>query len=167
MARFLTKIASGVEQLVSAIASTAGVADAGKILETDANGLIDPSFFPPGIADNVFTAIAGEALTAGDFVYVDAAGEVFKADNGSITTEAIGFVTAGFGLGATATVFTSGINDQVTTTAGTRYFLGSAGAATATPPAFSVGDICQNLGVAREDNTIVFEYNPAIEYATQ
>lgn len=169
MANFLTKSVTGVLQVVAAIATSAGAADAGKIIETDANGLIDSSLLPPGTGNTVKEGLtAGEALTAGQFVYLDAAGEVLVADNTSITTQAQGFVLQNYALAATdVMVYFAGVNDAVTTTPGATYFLDTAGGITTTPPAFAVGSICHRLGVACGTNELLFENDAPVEYATQ
>lgn len=169
MASFLTKSLSGAIQLVQSITASTGVADADKILSTDANGLIDPSFIPSSIANVVKTDLtAGTNLTEGQFVYIDASGVVQLADNSAIGTSAIGFVTSSFTSGATdVEVFFSGVNEFVTTTAGSTYFLDTAGGITDTPPAFVVGTVCQRLGVACDANELVIEIDQPIEYAAQ
>lgn len=169
MANFLTKTISGVMRSVPAIASSLGLADAGKIIETDANGLIDSSFLPAGIGGNIKENLtAAVALTAGDYVFINGSGSVALADNGAIGTAATGFVLTSHAIAATdVTVYFSGVNTAVTATPGTTYFLGAAGAITATPPTFAVGDICQRLGVACGTNELQSIIEPAIEYATQ
>ena len=158
MANFLTKAVNGLIQTVAAISSSAGAADAGKIIELDADGLLDPSFFPDGVAGNV-----KQNLTAGD-----GSGQVQLADNTSATTKATGFVKQAYAAAATdVAVHFSGVNDQVTATVGTTYFLGTAGDIVATPPAFAVGTICQQLGTACGTNELAVEIDQPIEFATQ
>lgn len=167
MANFLRKAANGIIQAVEAITASAGATDADKLIATDANGLIDTSLLPSGVGNNTKTANAGVNLTAGDLVYIDASGDVQLADNTSIATAATGFVLDTVTATNPVTVFLSGVNNSVTATSGTTYFLDTAGGLTATAPAFAVGTICQNLGVACGANELLFEYNQPVEFANQ
>lgn len=164
--KFITQIASGVQQLVDAITAFTGTAN--EIIATNGSGFIDSSLIDPNtLADTVDVTVAtGNTLVAGDFVSFTGAGEVELADNTAYATRAQGFVLAGFAAGATATVYKTGTNTSAVVTDGTDYFLGTAGAETATNPAFVVGTISQTLGYGSTDG-LVFEYNPPIEYAAQ
>ena len=168
MANFLTKTILGVQQLVSAISSSAGAGDAGKILETDSNGLIDPSFLPAGLGDQTGTANAATGgVTAGDFIYINGSGEVAPADNTSVSTAAIGYVLASATAGNPVTYYRWGVNTSAVIAANTEAFLGTAGGFVTTPPAFAVGTICQSLGKSDVANSLTFEYNAPIEYNNQ
>ena len=107
---------------------------------------------PAGQATSVtFTGTAGEALTAGDVVRLDAsgggtAGRVFKAQADSISNaDVVGIVKTGASLGATVTVYTQGSvpvtfgSAPATASNGNRVFLDSAtaGRATLTAPTSS------------------------------
>ena len=64
--------ASGViaPALVNAKNSSAGAADAAKIVQLDSNGRIDNSMMPVGIGADTAQITASEALSAGDYVNV-------------------------------------------------------------------------------------------------
>ena len=170
MANFLTKTASGVLQLVSGLATSAGVADAGKIPQLNAAGKLDMSLIPAGVGDESISGLtAGVALTAGQFVYIGSAGTVLVASNASITTAAQGYVKAAYANAATdVVVYFEGVNTSVTAaTIGADYYLGTAGAIVGTPPTFAVNTICQSLGTATATNTLQVEIARAVQYAVQ
>jgi hypothetical protein len=164
--KFITKV-SGLNKLVSAITASTGASDGNKILATNTSGKLDASFLPPGVELSVETMIASEALAAGDFVNIwDNAGtrEARLAD-GSEDKPAHGYVIAGFALGASASIYTKGTNNQLTgLTPGVRYFLSDTtpGEATATPPSETSGHIFQVLGPAINATTIQFEYDDPV-----
>jgi hypothetical protein len=160
--KFLTLVA-GVQTLVTAIAASVGVGDANKVVMTDSAGRLDSSLMPSGIGAQTITATATEALVAGDWVNITPTG-VRKADN-SNNRPAHGFVLASFANAATATIHTSGLNTAKTgLTAGTRYFLGTAGSQTATAPT-TAGTIVQTVGVATNATTIPFDFEAPISIA--
>lgn len=159
--KFLT-IIGGVTRFVQAISTSAGVADANKIVATAANGRLDASVMPVGIGVLAETIVASEALTAGDFVNIwDNAGtrNVRKAD-ASNGREASGFVLSNAANAAIATVMLSGLNNAVTgLTIGRRYLSATTpGASTATAPS-AVGQIYQPIGFAVSTTGILFEYD--------
>lgn len=145
--QFVTK-ENGREILRTAINSSAGAGDADKIVRLDATGRLDSSLLPVGIGADTQNIEAGEALDAGDFVNIfDDGGtiKVRKADN-SNDRRADGFVLSAVTLGANAEVYFEGTNTALSgLSGGSRYYLGTAGDITATPPSTS-GTICQFLG---------------------
>lgn len=163
--KFLTFI-SNSKQLVTAIASSAGVGDANKIISTGSDGKIDLTLMPSGIGPSTETIPASENLAAGDFVNIwndSGTRRVRKAD-ASNGRSANGFVLAAVTSGSNATVYLQGVNSGLTSlTAGLQYYLaGTAGAATATAP--STGMI-QPLGIAVSATAINFEFEPPITIA--
>lgn len=159
---FLT-VVSGVTRRVQAIASSAGVGDANKIIATGSNGRIDSSLMPVGIGAQTETIVAGEALAAGDFVNIyDNAGTrtCRKADNTN-SRPAHGFVLSAVSSAANALVYTTGLNNAVTgLSVGTVRYLGTSGASTATPAVSP--NLHQSLGVAISTTSILFEYDQPI-----
>lgn len=157
MANYLTTDSTtGGSQEVEGLATSAGVADAGKIIQTDATGQIDPTLLPN--IDSV-TATSGEALLAGDLVYIDSAGEVVKASAASGGNEAIGFVLDAVPTATSVTVYFEGRNTGLSAlTVGTRYFLSdtTAGAVTDTAPT-DTNELVQFVGRAISATTISFE----------
>lgn len=159
---FLARVAGKTKQLLAIVVS-AGVADAGKIPGLDATGRLDASVMPVGIGAATNQAVASEALGAGKFVnYHDDAGTFSArlADN-SNGRQADGFVLAAVASAATATVYPlDGTNAQQTgLTIGSRYWLGTAGGVTDTPPdetdAGNASKISQYLGVAKSTTELV------------
>ena len=159
---FLARVAGKTKQIF-AIATSAGVADAGKIPALDSTGRIDTSMMPLGLGANTTQATASEAIGAGKFInYWDNAG-VFSmrlADN-SNGRQADGYVTAAVTSGAVGTGYPlDGTNAQLTgLTVGTRYWLGTAGGVTPTPldeaDAGNANKISQYLGVAKSTAELV------------
>jgi hypothetical protein len=166
--QYLTLAANGIKQFVTAISSSAGAADASKLISTNAAGKLDTTFLPAGVGISTITVLASEAIAAGNFVNIyNNAGtlNVRKADNSAAAKYANGFVLAAIASGGSGTVYLEGSNTALSgLTPGTRYYLGAGGAATTTPPALTAtGSIIQDLGNSTNATTILFEYNEAIE----
>lgn len=160
---------SGKEQEVSAV-QTGGAGSAGKIVALDdTTGLLDETMMPSGIGPDTVAVTATEALTAGDLVNLyNSSGLKCKKANAATGTalEAHGFVLAGVQQSATATVYLSGQNTQVTSlTPGATYWLSkdTAGGITATPPsAGGAGTLSQQVGVATGATSLQFNPQRAI-----
>lgn len=159
---FLARVA-GETKRIFAIVTSAGSADAGKIPALDSAGRLDGSFMPLGIGAQTVSAVASETLGAGKFVNFFSDGGVFSArlaDN-SNGRQAHGFVTEEFPPSAVATVYPlDGINAELSgLTVGAPYWLGTAGAVTATPldetDAANINKISQKLGVAKSATELV------------
>lgn len=168
MANFLTKSINGVMQLVAAVGSFTG--NANEIIQTNADGFIDVSLLPATVGGNTISNLtAGVNLTAGDLVAIDASGEVVLADNTALATAAIGFVVSSYTAADTdVVVYIEGVNDQLTgLTAGSRYYLGTGGAVSATPPTFALDEVCQYVGNAISATTLSFEAENPIVYSEQ
>lgn len=107
------------------------------------------------------TVTASESLTAGDFINI-AAGGVRKASNDNTGKQAHGFVTESVAANASVVVFYGGLNTNVSgLTAGSRYFLGTSGGETLTPPT-TAGQLSQEVGVAVSSTAILVNFGPAI-----
>ncbi len=153
--RFMT-LASGLRKLVEALVTSAGAADAGKIIATNAEGKLDTSLLPAGIGANVQLVNASEALGAGKFVNLWNAGGTLKArlaDN-SNARQAHGFVKAAVSIGNPVEVYPLDVSNTNMTAlvVGSRYYLDTAGGATATPldptDVANANKIHQYLGLA-------------------
>ncbi len=161
--RFVTLI-NGIQNLVTAISTSAGVADANKIVATGADGRLANSLMPVGIGAAVATIVASEALAAGDFVNIwNNAGtrNVRKAD-ASNNRPAHGFVLSSVASAASATVYQQGENTGLTgLTPGEIRFLSAttAGTSTTAPPS-TAGHLIQELGVSYSATSLLFEFNP-------
>jgi hypothetical protein len=101
---------------------------------------------------------AGEALSAGDAVYIDSAGQAFKADNDSgASSEAIGFALSSVSLGASVLVRVGGKAGGLSgLTVGARYYVGESGAVTSTVPSAS-GEYIVQMGYAVSATEIVVQ----------
>lgn len=159
---FLARVAGKTKQLLAVIIS-AGSADSGKIVGLGSDGRLDASVMPVGIGAQTTQAVASEALGAGKFVQYHSNAGVFSArlaDN-SNGRQADGFVLVAAALATTATVYPlDGTNAQLTgLTAGSRYWLGTAGGVTDTPldetNVANANKISQYLGVAKSATELV------------
>lgn len=152
---------SGKLKEVSAVQSTAGAGDAGKIPALDSSGLLDISMMPTGVGAETVVAASSESLVAGDFVnlYSNAGTtNVRKADATSNAKPAHGFVIANVTSPASATVYLiSNKNTGVTgLTVGSDYYLSTTpGTVTTTAPS-SASNIVQFLGRAVTTTSLPF-----------
>lgn len=152
----------GAWKLLSAIQTSAGAGDAGKIPALDSAGRLSTTMMPTGIGAETVTVLASEALTAGNFVNVyNNAGtpNVRKSDATTAGKEANGFVLAGVSSGASATVYLSGLNTQLTGLTVGRYVISTtpgAVIAIASAPA-TAGNVVQEIGFAMSATTISFK----------
>lgn len=183
--RYQTLVA-GVKRLIAAITTSAGAADAEKIVATNttgrlddsimnaaetgasvvvkskADGTLDPSLMPPGVGADTASIVASEALAAGDLVNIwNDAGtpKVRKADAAAEGKQAHGFVLSAFASAATALVYFEGRNTQLSgLTPGATYYLSAAtpGVAVATAPA-TAGNVVQPVGSAYSATALNFE----------
>jgi hypothetical protein len=149
---------------VEATTVSTGVAEAGDVVALNASGQVDPSMLPN--VDSL-TATSGEALTAGDIVYIDAAGEVVKASGASGGNEGQGYVLDSVATATAVTIYFEGRNTALSgLTVGARYFLSdtTAGGLTTTPPA-DTGELFQYIGRAVSATAIAFEPDRPIKRA--
>lgn len=191
--RFLANIL-GRTKMVAAIPTSAGAADAEKIVATNAagklddtlmgaatsgnsvvvktkaDGTLDEAIMPTGIGADVKNIPASEGLAAGDIVniWVDAgADKVRKADATAEGKEAHGFVKAAVISGAIAAVYFEGrITGLTGLVSGSRQYLSAAtpGAVTATAP-LAAGNVVQWLGDAVSASELDFEKSEPITVA--
>lgn len=157
--KFLTFLSNKI-QFVTAIATSAGIGDANKIIATGSDGKLDSTLMPTGIGADTQSVVSSENLTAGDWVNVyDNGGtpNVRKAD-ANPERACTGFVLAGVTSPAAATVYRSGTNTQRSgLTTGTYYYLSTtAGSEVATAPTTAT-DIIQGLGYASSATAIAFQ----------
>jgi hypothetical protein len=159
-------ILGGVRALFTAIASSAGVGDANKIIQTGSDGKLDATLMPSGIGAATESMVAFEALAAGDFVniYLNSSVRNARKADASNGRLAHGFVTSSVASSGTATVILQGTNTALTgLTIGSRYFLSASGAGTATLTAPTAsGQSVQCLGIAISDSSINFEYDDGV-----
>ena len=157
---------TGVQSEYAGKATSAGAGDSGEFIIADASGKLDPTFLPNGIGADAITATAGEALVAGDFVYVLAIGTVMKADATTYAKRAMGYVIAAVANAGTATVYFDESNSALSgLIPGTKYFLSAtAGLTTATAPTTS-GQFVQALGIATSPTSLHVNIQEPIQRA--
>ena len=99
---------------------------------------------------------ASEVLAAGDFVqiYDNSGTPAARKADASDGKLASGYVRAAYDSGASATVYTSGVNDMVSGRTAGRVWLGESGAATQTEP---TSGWYQEIGVALSATEIDFD----------
>lgn len=157
--RYISVAVSGIHTLYTAIAASLGVGDAGKIICTNASGVVDPTLLPPGVLVASLPVQASEALVAGNFVNfhnVTGALRVRKA-SGTGGLQADGFVLSAVASGATATVWLEGLNNAMTgLTIGSTHYLVASGGISVTPPAIAAGVVIQEVGVALSATSVWF-----------
>ena len=176
---------AGQLQEVASISTSAGAADAGKIIATNASGQIDGSFLnttvssspnklvmtggdgkidvsvlPTGVGADTAVINASEALAAGDLVNIwnnSGTANVRKADASTAGKEAHGFVLAAVASGQPATVYFEGTNTQMTgLTPGRQYLSTTPGKTSATAPTGS-GQVVQVVGFAVSATAMNFQ----------
>lgn len=112
------------------------------------------------------TYTAGEAIAAGDLVYVSASGTVMNADANTAAKKAVGFAPSAISNGASGTViFNDGKLTTTGLTPGALYFLSNTtpGAfATYGSLTFGTNDIQQCVGIAESTTVLRFSAGPTI-----
>lgn len=165
MAGYLARISGRVQEVIGLVTS-AGAADAGKIVQTDGSGRLDSSLMPVGLGADTFTSVAVGALSAGDFVSVVPTG-IQRASAAATGTDADGFVLAASAASAPATIYFEGRNTGLSgLTVSSRYYLSDStpGGVTLSPVA-GTGKKHQYLGVAVTATSLAFEADDAIVLA--
>ncbi|MGA2433932.1 MAG: hypothetical protein ABSG25_01465 [Bryobacteraceae bacterium] len=148
-------------QQVAFTVTSAGSANGGQGVATDATGHLDPSVMPIGVAPETDQIVASENLTAGAFVNLWTNSGVINARNADNTTsgkEANGFVLSGYTSSQTATVYRIGqSNTQLTgLTPGAKYYLGTIGGTISSVSGLTTGNIMQFVGKAISATEIEF-----------
>jgi hypothetical protein len=152
--------------LVSEVIATASGPAANVVVATGAGGTIAPSLLP---ASGAATAVAGETINAGAFVYIRAAdGKLYNAVWSAGGEGAIGYVTSSYSAAATATYYSSGQNTALTSLSqGVRYYgdATTAGGTTFTVPS-GAGVLHQFLGYAVSATAIEVDITDVIVLAS-
>lgn len=106
------------------------------------------------------TYTAGEAISAGDLVYVSASGTVMKADANAVAKAAVGFAPSAISNGASGVItFHAGKITTTGLTLGAKYFLSNTttGAfATYGSLTYGAADIQQCVGIAESTTVLRF-----------
>lgn len=168
-AKSFARLVGGKWKQIIATVISGGAANAGDIPALDDSGRLHMSLMPAGIGANTQSVVASEAIGAGKFVnyWPDASGgaAVIKmrlADN-SNGRAADGFVLEAVSKDAAGTVYPlDSVNSALTgLSAGTEYYLGTAGGLLAVPldetlaANQGVGKVSQFLGVAKSATELV------------
>lgn len=147
--RLINVNTNGTQQEYSGVATSAGAGSADELPRLDSNGKLDVTFMPTGFGQDATSATAGEALSAGDFVYFSGASTVSKADATLPAKQARGYVNASVLNGGIATVFYDDTNTGLTgLTAGATYYLDTIAGSVTTTPTVTTGHIVQEVGFA-------------------
>lgn len=163
--KFLANVAGKIKEVIASVTSTANA-----IVAMDATGRIDASVLPVGIGAEIVSAVASEALAAGDLVNLyNNAGvlTVRKADATTNAKPAHGFVLVSVSNAGTASIYLPGhLNTAVTgLTIGSDYYLSTTpGQITTTAPS-ATGNIVQPVGKADKTTELMFISLPTIEIA--
>lgn len=150
------------EQTATVTGGTVG--QAGKIVGLDSSGRLDPTIMPVGVVADTYSGTAGEALVAGDLVYINASGNVVRASAASGGNDAMGFVLTNVNNAASALVYLEGRNTALSSlTVGSRYYLSDStpGGITDTPVTGS-GKRHQYVGKAITTTSLSFEADDGI-----
>lgn len=132
------------------VTTSAGTADAGKLVQLDGSGHLDASVVPAGFGVSAYVANASGNLSAGDAVYVNSSSLIARASAATSGNATIGFILVAVTSGQPATMYRSGDNTAVTgLTAGSRYYLSDTtpGGITSVPVTGS-GKMSQYVGTA-------------------
>lgn len=137
------------------VVASAGATDGGKLIALGPDGKIDTSMYNPGTGVSTRPIVSSEAIGAGKFVneYLNAGVLNIRLADNSNNRPAHGFVIAAVASAGTGAVYDlDAVNSALTgLTIGSDYYLGTAGAAVATPvdaTAAATGTIDQKLGKA-------------------
>jgi hypothetical protein len=151
---------TGIETEVEATVTSGGAANAGDIVALGSDGRLDPSMMPVGVGADAVSLTAGEALNAGDFVYVVPGTQtVRKASAAAGGNPARGFVLTSAANAASVLVYWEGSNTALTgLTIGSRYYLSdTAAGGVTTTPVTGTGKLHQFIGYAYSTSAITTE----------
>lgn len=155
---------NGTKQEYTGVGTSAGVSSADEIPKLGSDGRLDTSFMPVGVGVAGETKVAGEALSAGDFVYFDGTSQVMKADATAIGKQARGYVNSSALSGANVLVFYDDLNTGLTgLTPNATYYLDTVAGGVITPaPTPAVGQIVQAVGYATSPTVLKVDIEEAI-----
>lgn len=156
-------LSSGKRKQLLPAQTSAGVADADKLIATGADGKLSATFLPTGVGIEVRSILTSEALTAGCPVNIYNNGGTLNVRKAAATSEGLkadGFVLAAYGSGVMADVYLEDgtISGLTGLTLGSEYFLGD------TPGTYvlvasiptTAGHIIQPLGKALSATELEF-----------
>lgn len=153
-----------ISKEVEATDTSAGAGNAGDIVALNSAGLIDDTMLPDR---EVRSVTAGEALSAGDYVYINGAGEARLASAAPAGNAAIGFVLDTVIATASVDVYFDGMNSGLAgLTTGDQYFLSdvTAGGITNTAPV-GANKIIESVGWAVSATEVQTNFTAPIKRA--
>lgn len=160
MAKFLSWISGRVAE-VQPVTTSAGAGDATKMVQLDANGLLDQSLMPSGLTPDQQTALANGTITAKDLVYMEAAGTITRATAAAGTPQqCMGWAVASATTGNPVTMQLEGrITGLTGLTTGSRYYLSDVtpGGLLISPGPVGSGKLAQYIGTALSTTVLNFE----------
>lgn len=166
--KYLGINSSGITSEVEGTVTSAGAANAGKIVALDANGKLDPTVLPSGIGDPSKSIAASENMTAPCLVNIhNSSGQKVRyadASTAAAAKQAMGFIKDSVVSPANVNVYFEGeIPGFVGLVPGDTYYLSDTTPGGVTNiPVTAAGRILQRVGVATSDTTLDFEVNPPI-----
>jgi len=161
LSKYLANVAGKLKE-VYAIVTSAGVANANQMVQTDSTGRLDMSVMPVGIGSETISAVAFETLAAGNFVNIFLSAGVLqarKADASVNSKFATGFVLAAYSPADPCVVYQiSQANTQLSgLVIGTEYYLSTTPGAVSTTAPIGNTQIVQRLGIANSITSMVFD----------
>ena len=150
--KFIQRVNGYLTSVAAAVVG--GASSANQLVATNASGVIDASFMPAGVGQDIIVVPASEAIASGGIVNLWNNSSACNARNADSATaacgkKASGFVLAAVAANASASVYRSGQNTGLTgLTPGGDVWLGASGAVTQTVPAETSGTTAQLLGTA-------------------
>lgn len=155
--KYIAQVNGQLAEIEATVVSS-GVSSAGEIVGLDSTGRLSDTVMPVGIVPEVKNIISSENLSAGNLVNIfnnSGTANVRRADN-SNGRKVHGFVLASTTSPAAALVYLEGtITGLSALTPGAQEYLGTAGAATETPPT-GTGVLSQQIGTAISATEIAF-----------
>lgn len=156
MPKLIQQNTDGTQEEYAGVTESEGAVSAGQFPTLDLTGKLDPTTLPDGVGADILTKTASEAVSSGDYIYVQPSGEIAKADATSQAKKAIGFAIEAGASGAQVKIQFDDSNANLSgLTPGTVYYLSAttAGAVTDTAPT-DAGHIVQSIGTALDATTI-------------
>ena len=154
--------------VLNATQTSAGAADAEKIVQLDGSGRLSKTMMPVGFGSDSTTIIASEALEAGNFINIwsnEGVPSARKATASQKGKEAHAFVLESVASGVEVTINFEGSNTAVTgATPGPMFLSETPGLATNVPPT-GAGKVQQIIGFAYSDTSINFQSRAPIVLA--
>jgi len=169
--KYIAQQLTGALAEVEFLQTTAGLADAGKGIGTNAQGVLDATLLPAGVGLDVLSVVSSEALTAGRLVHLWNDGGTLKVRHASAAGPgylvANGFILDTVAVDTPVNVYkNSGANNTGVTglTPGSVYYLDKTvpGGVILDPSAFVAGDIIQRVGLSYLATGLSFEIHQPV-----